>query len=128
MSYILDTHALAWWLYRPQHLSTQTREILEDAETQILVSAISAYEVANKFRLGKWAEIGYLARDFQKIVLDQGFELLAVSSGDAAQAGSLESEHRDPFDRIIAAQSLRGPFVVLTKDPKLKELGAITYW
>lgn len=128
MSYILDTHALAWWLYKPGNLSNQTREILEDPDMQVFVSAISAYEVANKFRLGKWSEIGYLAKDFQNIVINQGFELLAVSTGDAMQAGLLDSDHRDPFDRIIAAQSIRGPFIVLTKDQRIAELGGITFW
>jgi len=55
-------------------------------------------------------------------------ELLAISVGDAANAGLLRSEHRDPFDRIIAAQSMRGSLIVITKDRQLAELGAITFW
>lgn len=128
MTYILDTHALVWWLYEPEHLSSRVVELVSDSQQQILVSAASAYEVTNKYRLGKWDAMAPLANAFEKIVSDQAMDLLSITVGDAAEAGMLQSDHRDPFDRLIAAQSVRGPYTVLTKDAKLAELGAITLW
>jgi PIN domain nuclease of toxin-antitoxin system len=69
-----------------------------------------------------------LTLSFERNVEAQGFRLLAISCEDAALAGRLDSPHRDPFDRILASQSMRGNLIVLTKDPQLSELGAITFW
>lgn len=128
MSYLLDTHTLAWWLFQPHLVSAETAEIIGDSNQVIFVSAISAFEMSNKYRLGKWPAIRQLAQSFEQTVEGQGFRLLAISCEDAALAGRLESPHRDPFDRMLASQSRRGPLILLTKDPKLSELGAITFW
>ena len=128
MSYLLDTHALVWWLFQPDMIGKETAELIADTQQTIYVSAISAFEVANKNRIGKWPAVRELASSFENIVQAQGFRLLPISCEDAALAGRLASEHRDPFDRILASQSMRGPLIMLTRDPKLAELGATTFW
>ncbi len=128
MKYLLDTHALVWWLYDVPRLSPTASRILKDTENQILVSAVSAYEVANKFRIGKWAEIAALAISFDEIIGSQGFTVLPVSSPHASQAGLLNSGHRDPFDRLIAAQAISQRVPVLSVDAAIKALGAERVW
>ena len=128
MSYLLDPHTLAWGLFQPHMIGFQTAELIADSKQAIYVSAISAFEIANKYRIGKSPAVGELTLSFERIVESQGFRLLAISCGDAALAGRLDSPHRDPFDRILASQSMRGNLIVLTKDPQLSELGAITFW
>lgn len=128
MSYLLDTHTLVWWLFQPELVGPETARLITDAEQIVYVSAISAFEVANRNRIGKWPAVRELASSFEKIVQAQGFRLLSISCEDAALAGRLASPHRDPFDRILASQSMRGPLILLTKDPQLAALGATTFW
>lgn len=128
MSYLLDTHVLVWWFFQPGLLSGEVRDILEQPESEIFVSAITAYEIANKNRLGKWPEVEILSHGYQDFVVETGFKHLAMGADVALAAAKLESDHRDPFDRIIAAHSIRQSMIVLTKDPEVKNLGAITFW
>ena len=109
-------------------LSPAAARVLKDAENQILVSVVSAYEVANKFRIGKWAEIAALAISFDEIIGSQGFTIMPVSSSNASQAGLLNSGHLDPFDRLIAAQAIAAGVPVISVDVAIEALGAQRFW
>ena len=126
--YLLDTHALVWWLYNPARLSAAANAAMSEPENEIVASAISAYEIANKNRLGKWSEIAPLAAAFEEIVRAEGFGLLHVTGRHAALAGQLPGEPRDPFDRLIAAQARIDGIPVVTVDPALAALGAEVVW
>jgi len=128
MNYLLDTHALVWWLYRPHLLSVQVLDVLEHPESEVSVSAISAYEIGNKYRVGKWPEVKFLSKNFTKIISDTGFKHLMIGSEVATVAANLQSAHRDPFDRIVAAHSIHQSQIVLTKDPEISKLGATVFW
>lgn len=128
MRYLLDTHALVWWLFSPALLSGTAHEAIGDPQNEILVSAISAYEVANKNRIGKWEEVAALAGAFEELVAAEAFTMVAVSGRHASVAGLLRGEPRDPFDRLIAAQAIVEGVPVLTVDPAFQALGAEVAW
>lgn len=128
MKYILDTHALLWWWTDDPALSPQVRDLMQDESNEFMVSAASAWEIATKYRLGK-LEIGRdaVAR-FDELVTLDGFNHLPVSYLHALRAGGLPSEHRDPFDRMLAAQSLIENVPLITRDTAFDTLGTETLW
>jgi PIN domain nuclease of toxin-antitoxin system len=128
MNYILDTHSLVWWLNREPELSTNSFEAISNYENSIFVSAVSAFEISNKYRLGKWVGVRNLASFFETIIRDEGFTILAITAEHARYAGMISEIHRDPFDRIIAAQALSIDATVITKDAQIAKLGAPTLW
>ncbi len=95
---------------------------------EIFVSAASAYELAAKVRRGKLPEAEVLIRDFEKMCMAQRFTLLPITVSHALRAASFEQEHRDPFDRLIAAQSLLDELPVITIDPALADFGCKVIW
>jgi len=70
-----------------------------------LVSAASAMEVATKFRIGKLPDAALLARDFEAVIAEQGFDELAIGVHHARLAGEMKIPHKDPFDRLLIAQA-----------------------
>lgn len=128
MKYILDTHALLWWWTDDPALSPRVRELIQDEANEVLVSAVSAWEIATKYRLGK-LDIGRdaVAR-FDELVTLDGFSHLPVSYLHALRAGGLLNDHRDPFDRMLAAQSLIEGVPLVTRDTAFDALGTATIW
>ncbi len=93
-----------------------TRSTIEDDANTILVSAASAWEIATKFRLGKLPRAGAVALDVNGCLASQGFRALSITVDDAERAGRLPGPHRDPFDRMIAAQALARDIPVVSVD------------
>ena len=116
MQVLLDTHAFLWWLAGDSRLTAVTRRTIEDDTNTILVSAASAWEIATKFRLGKLPQAGAVARDVNGCLASQGFRALSITVDDAERAGRLPGPHRDPFDRMIAAQALARDIPVVSVD------------
>lgn len=94
----------------------------------VLVSAASAWEIATKVRLGKLPNAEVLEKDFLDLMEDAGYTLLPIDATSALRAGRLISEHRDPFDRMIAAQALADDIPVISADSKLDLLGVRRIW
>jgi PIN domain nuclease of toxin-antitoxin system len=108
---LLDTHVLLWALASPSKLPVRFRRELDAA--LVFVSAASIWEVAIKAALGK------LEADPAEVldaVEPAGFELLPVSGAHAARVATLPLLHRDPFDRLLVAQALCEPLVLVTND------------
>ena len=112
----------------PGSLSRTAAEIIADEANIVLVSAASAWEIATKVRIGKLPGAETLERDFLDVMEDAGYTLLAIDVASALRAGRLLGEHRDPFDRMIAAQALAEDIPVLSTDPKLDEFGIRRVW
>jgi PIN domain nuclease of toxin-antitoxin system len=125
---LLDTHVLLWATLSPGSLSRIAAEIIADEGNIVLVSAASAWEIATKVRIGKLPGAETLERDFLDVMEDAGYTLLAIDVASALRAGRLLGEHRDPFDRMIAAQALAEDIPVLSTDPKLDEFGIRRVW
>ena len=105
MRLLLDTHALIWAAQAPELLADVARAAIEDARNTVYVSAVSAMEIATKFRLGKLDVSPSLAEHFVEEVEGQGFVLLALDAHHARRGGLMPIPHRDPFDRLLIAQT-----------------------
>jgi PIN domain nuclease of toxin-antitoxin system len=116
ISYLLDTHILLWWLFDDPKLNVECREIIRNPEHSILVSSVTAWEIATKHRIGKLPEAAELVKDYQKILGKAKFIELPVTTAHALRAGILPIDHRDPFDRMIMAQAELEQIPVITYD------------
>jgi len=125
---LLDTHALLWAVLSPTSLSPQAAGMIADEANIVIVSAASAWEIATKVRIGRLAGAEVLERDFLDVMDDAGYTLLSIDAADALRAGRLPGDHRDPFDRMIAAQALAGDLPVLSNDPKLDVFSVRRIW
>jgi PIN domain nuclease of toxin-antitoxin system len=114
---LLDTHALLWWWTDDPKLSSPSRQAIADEENQVLVSAASAWEIATKHRLGKLPHASQALERFNELVVADGFEHLPVNYLHSLKAGAYSNEHRDPFDRMLAAQADLEKAVLVTLDP-----------
>lgn len=128
LTYLLDTHALLWWLFDDRRLSKRARAVLREAEHRVLVSSASAWEIATKHRLGRLDTAAPLVQDFSGWVTRAGFNELAIQSEHAVTAGTWSVEHRDPFDRMLAAQSRIEQIALITRDPAFEDFGIDTIW
>ena len=126
--YLLDTHALIWWWQSDPSLSPKARAVMADRENEILVSAVSGIEIAIKVRKGKLPRMADVLPIYGDAVLDDGFAHLAVNHDQAIRAGLLKGEHRDPFDRLIAAQALTARATVITRDRAFAAFGCDVLW
>jgi len=128
MDFLVDTHTLLWSALERHRLSAKVLRILSDPSIEVAVSAASAWEIATKVRIGKLPQAISLEADFERIVTDAGYGLLSVSTGIALRAGRLIGAHKDPFDRMIAAQALALDIPVLSADPALDNFGVRRIW
>ena len=124
----MDTHAFLWWLAGDRQLPPTARRAIANEENEILVSAASAWEIATKHRLGKLPGAGTIALDVGRVIAAQDFRELPITVNDAARAGSLPGAHRDPFDRMLIAQSLSANLSVVSNDPVFDHYGVHRLW
>ncbi len=128
MRLLIDSHVLIWYLDPemglPDHIGAQ----LEDANGAVFVSAATAWEVTTKFRIGKLPQAAELARRFPEIVMGCGFQPLPITLEHGYVAGSLDGEHRDPFDRMLAAQARVERLPIVSRDPVFDALGVERIW
>jgi PIN domain nuclease of toxin-antitoxin system len=125
---LLDTHALFWWLIDETRLSPQAVDAIRAKDNEVFVSVASAWEMAIKVGSGKWPEARALLDDFEGLVSAENFRLLPMSVAHVRDAGLMQSPHRDPFDRLLAAQSMREGLMIVTADAALRALGAPSLW
>ena len=125
---LLDTCALIWATLTPASLSRQARETIADQGNVILVSAASAWEIATKVRLGKLPGAERLEQDYIAVIEVAGYTQLPIDAKSALRAGRLTAEHKDPFDRMIAAQALALDVAILSPDPQLDQFGVRRIW
>lgn len=123
MRLLLDTHLLLWAAYAPEKLSGPLRTRLEDALVEPSFSAASIWEVAIKAGLGR-EDFDVDPRVLRRGLIDNGYRELAVSSPHVAAVVDLPPLHRDPFDRILVAQSRLEGIVLLTNDRLVSRYGA----
>ena len=128
MKLLLDTHTLLWWWGEPGKLSPRVLTLLRDPAYQIVVSAASAWEIATKHRIGKYPPGGRIMDGWEQRLATDGFLELAMSSRHAFRAGSIISPHRDPFDRMLAAQSILEHIPIVSADAAVSALGAERIW
>ncbi len=127
MTILLDSHTLYWWVTENARLSPRASIAISE-ESEVWVSAVVAWEVANKVRSGKWPEARMLAERFFEIVDDEGFKPLPLNLEHAHLAGSMPGRHRDPFDRMLAAQSQIEDLPIVTNDEIFDDYAVNRVW
>jgi PIN domain nuclease of toxin-antitoxin system len=113
---LLDTQLLLWAAGHPERLSAATRSMINDAENQLVFSAASLWEVAIKTGFGR-ADFRADARLLRRGLLDNGYDELAITGEHAVAIANLPPIHKDPFDRLLVAQSAVEGILLLTADP-----------
>ena len=113
MKALLDSHAIYWWAIGSERLSARARALIEDKTNVVLVSAVSFYELDNKMRLNK---IDLKPQELRAAVTASGLQTLAITDLHAELAASFDWDHRDPWDRILAAQTRLEHCVLISTD------------
>lgn len=126
MRLLLDTHALIWWLTDNPRLSSMAGSVIADPDNQVLASAASGYEVANKQRLGRLP--GGIAQDLSNALRQARIPLHALTLEHTIVAGLLPGPHRDPWDRLLMAQALTDDLTIVTVDPVFHHYAVPICW
>jgi PIN domain nuclease of toxin-antitoxin system len=128
MRILLDTHTLLWWMIGNPRLSQKARAAVGAPSAEVFVSAASAWELAVKVRMGKLHEASGLTHRLAERVAEQDFKVLPISLEHGRLGGLLPGAHRDPFDRVLAAQALLDDLVLVTNDAAFSTYGVKTLW
>jgi PIN domain nuclease of toxin-antitoxin system len=125
---LLDTHALLWWLFDDPKLSSAARSAIADPQNMVVVSAASAWEITTKHRLGLLPEAGDVPARLPQYLDRARFAVLNISLEHAMAAGALPGPHKDPFDRMLAAQARIENLIVATTDRVFRDYGVAVIW
>jgi len=126
---LLDTHAFIWWVRNDAALSRRARAALAAGANECLFSLASAWEIAIKVSLGKLSIIhGRLEQILPEQLAANGFGTLPIDLAHVARVASLPFHHRDPFDRLLAAQSLEEEIPIVSADPVFRRYGVTRIW
>jgi PIN domain nuclease of toxin-antitoxin system len=115
---LLDTHTLLWLVSTPSDVEASALAVIADPNTNVWVTAASAWEIAIKTRLGRLDGESLLSA-WAEIIGDMSATELPIESPDAILAGRLSWDHKDPFDRVLVAQALRRNLTIATRDSKI---------
>lgn len=123
MRLLLDTQLIVWWLLRAKRVPVAARELIEGASIPVLMSRASLWEMAMKISMKK------LEIDLPRFIRNAeatGFEWLDIENEHLLAVAALPAfdDHKDPFDRLLVAQSLTEPLILLTTDAKLARYGS----
>ena len=126
MTYLLDTHVLLWTIGKSTELSPPAREIIEDSRNRVLVSTVSLWEASLKYGLGKLKLDPLVPDELPDHCHRLGFEILPLESGDASSYHVLPrvDGHRDPFDRMLVHQCIRGDLILVSRDGRMNRYRA----
>jgi len=128
MRVLIDTHVFLWWIEDNPRLSPRAREIIGNIENEVFLSAASGWEIAIKARLGRIK----LPQDPARFVMEQvainAFRTLPIQLGHALHIYTLPPIHRDPFDRILVAQSQLENMPIITADSYIARYPVEVIW
>lgn len=132
MNYLLDTHVLLWTIAGSENLSKRARAIIEDEGNEIIVSAVSLWEIAVKVRIGK-LDLGTVKpEDLLDLIRRLDFTTIELTADEAVSYYGLdESTHNDPFDRMLIWQAINRGLTIISKDrdfDKFKPFGLKLAW
>jgi len=125
---LLDTHALIWAITDPARLSRPASTTISNQANEILVSAASAWEIGTKVRLGKLPAAQAFEESLVETIESAGYSQLSIDIATALRAARLPGQHRDPFDRMLAAQALDLDIPIISADRQLDVFGIRRIW
>ena len=128
MRVLLDTNAVLWWFAGDPKLPDDVRNLVSRDDTMVLVSAASAWEICTKVRIGKLPTAQILCEDFLGFMTRYQFEPLAITVEHGRLAGQMAGAHKDPFDRMLAAQALVEDVPIVTNDRAFEGFGVKVIW
>jgi len=118
---MLDTHTLLWAIGKSDELSAQVMKQITDSGNEVYVSAVSLWEIALKYSLGKLT-LGFEVENIPKYCRQMGFSLISLEPQEALGVFKLpiRGNHKDPFDRILIYQCIRNNYTLISRDSKMK--------
>jgi PIN domain nuclease of toxin-antitoxin system len=125
---MLDTHTVLWTALNDPKLSDRARNLVEDVSNEVFVSVICIWEIATKVRIGKMQHPGELLQAPHAALRRMGFRDLPLLLSHARLGGSLKHTHKDPFDRMLAAQALIEDFTLISADRVFDDLAVTRLW
>jgi PIN domain nuclease of toxin-antitoxin system len=125
---LLDTNAIIWSALHPRELSKRAAAAIEDPESVIFFSPVSAMEIATKVRIGKLEIARSLATGFSRQMTARDFCEIPLTAEHAELAGSYPAAHNDPWDRLLAAQANLEALTLVTNDPRMADFNAVVLW
>jgi PIN domain nuclease of toxin-antitoxin system len=128
MKYLLDTHTLFWYLDSPERIPASVHLLLSDAANELLLSIATPWELAIKTNQGKSFDARSILERMEYIVGPAGYRMLETRVSQVIQAGLLPLVHRDPFDRLIAAQAIDLGLTVLSCNEIFDRYGVPRIW
>jgi PIN domain nuclease of toxin-antitoxin system len=127
MRCLLDTHTLLWWMTKPEVLSAGLRDLLDDRSNELLLSVVTPWEIAIKTNSGKLDGHPVL-RKIESSPLNEDAKISRTEVSQVIRAGLLPFHHRDPFDRLLAAQALELGIPIVSKDGIFELYGVRRIW
>ena len=128
MRLLLDTNAFLWWFADDPTLPGSVEALIDDPANTILVSAASAWEICTKVRIGKLPTGRALCEDFSGYLQRFHFDPLAITNEHGRLAGRMPGAHKDPFDRMLAAQALLEDVPIVSNDAAFAGFGVKVVW
>lgn len=121
MKLLLDTHTLLWAIGKTNELSDTVIKEIKNPDNEILVSAVSLWEIALKISVGKLI-IGFDAKNIPDYCKKMGFELIPLEPLDALNSMALppRGSQKDPFDRLLVFQSMVNGYTFVSRDSKIR--------
>ncbi len=128
MRVLLDTHAFLWWVLDDPKLSADCRRIVDDGANDVLLSAVSGYELAYKVNQGRLTLPEAPDVYVRSRLASNGFEALTIELDHALRAATLPMIHRDPFDRLLIGQAQLEGLPIITADPAIAHYDVEVIW
>ena len=128
MNYLLDTHVFIWAVSYPEKLSSDARNVIQNADNFLFLSAASGWEIAIKCRLKKLEIPGNPEHFVRQQMKNIGIEELPISMAHTLLTFQMPLYHKDPFDRILVAQSITEKLPVITCDRSISRYDVKTIW
>ena len=127
MTYLFDTHTLLWLLSTPEVLPIRVQEIAANPAADLLLSIVTPWEMAIKTAIGK-LDAADILNDFEGVAVRGRFTILETATRHVIHSGRLPLHHRDPFDRLLAAQALELRIPLLSRDRIFDTYGVKRIW
>jgi len=128
MRILLDTHTFLWWAADDPQISLKAKALITNPDNEVFFSVVSAWEIIIKVGIGKLSLSESPETYIPSRIVSNQFEILPVQMSHILKINSLPNFHKDPFDRLLIAQSLVEDLLLLTVDNAIAQYPVTTIW